>query len=107
MYDESKSGRDISGIMPWTPPAGYENPVPEGDRDGSTLAAKLLIAVIVLGVIGAILWPTIESAYETGSDFIDDVDQFIQETRDSLETSSTQPATPALADVGLVVQQKP
>lgn len=106
MYDERKSGRDISGIMPWTPPAGYENPVPEGDRDGSTLAAKLLIAVVVLGVIAAILWPTIESAYESGSDFIDDVDQFIQETRDSLETSSSQPAAPDLVASGLAIQVK-
>lgn len=109
-----------SGVMPWRPPAGFENPVPpaRGDalpaghrrsllaglrsgRDDAGDATSTLRWLIIVVVIALFVWftavPWIEEQIERGNGLLDDIEKTIDDARESVEQSSTTDSSQAVS----------
>lgn len=82
---QSPTGVTSEGVNEWTPPPGFENPVPEpggfGGRGGCGCATLFLILLAALGIGAALLWPTI-------SDTKEDVEKLIDDAKEAFDIST-------------------
>lgn len=106
--DEYDYYQDVSGVQPWIPPEGYENPVPpaRGDavpaghkrsllaglrsrRADAGDATSTLRWLIIIVVIGLFVWfsvvPWIEEQVDRGSGLLEDIEKTIDDARESVE----------------------
>lgn len=113
--DEEYHYYDVpSGVVPWRPPPGFENPVPPARGDAlpagnnrSLLAglgirrpnagdatAKLRWLIIVV-VAALFVWftvvPWIEEQIDKGGDFLEDIERSIEDARTPAEPSGGMP----------------
>lgn len=112
MSDEYDYYQDVSGVQPWVPPAGYENPVPpargdatpaghpdswlasiqrhgddSGGRTGPPRWLLLLIGIAIFGFFVAKPW--VEDQSDRVDQLIDDAEQIIEDFRESVETDTS------------------
>lgn len=112
MSDEYEYYQDVSGVQPWIPPEGYENPVPPARGDAvpaghkrsllSSLRSRRADAgdatstvrwLIIIAVIALFVWfsvvPWIEEQIDRGSGLLEDIEQTIDDARDSAQENGT------------------
>lgn len=112
MSDEYEYYQDVSGVQPWIPPEGYENPVPpaRGDavpaghkrsllsalrsrRADSGDATSTIRWLIIIAVIALFVWfsvvPWIEEQIDRGSGLLEDIEQTIDDARDSAQQNGS------------------
>lgn len=110
--DEYEYYQDVSGVQPWVPPEGYENPVPpaRGDalppghkrsllaglrsrRADAGDATSTVRWLIILAVIGLFVWfsvvPWIEEQIDRGNGLLEDIEKAIDDARESVEQSGS------------------
>lgn len=83
------TGVTSEGVREWTPPPGFENPVPEPGgplrKGGCGCSVVVLILFAAIGVGVALLWPTIKHTY---TDTKQDVEKFVDDTKEALDIST-------------------
>lgn len=112
MSHEYEYYQDVSGVQPWIPPEGYENPVPPARGDAvpaghkrsllSSLRSRRADAgdatstarwLIIIAVIALFVWfsvvPWIEEQIDRGSGLLEDIEQTIDDARDSAQENGT------------------
>lgn len=83
---QGPTGVTSEGVDEWTPPPGFENPVPEPGgplrKGGCGCLIVVLILLAAIGIGAALLWPTI-------SDTKSDVEKFVEDAKDAFDISAT------------------
>lgn len=128
MSNEYENYQDVSGVQPWVPPPDYVSPVPPArgdatpagharsllaglrsgrdDAGDATSTVRWLIIVIVIA-LGIWFWavPWVEDQIDRGNDLLDDIEQTIEDARESIEgTAGTESSN---ADSGATGKSPP
>lgn len=81
------------GVDPWTPPPGFENPVPEPGgplrKGGCGCTVIILILLAAIGVGAVLLWPTIRDTKDSVEQFVEDAQEAVDVLKDTPGTTET------------------